>query len=252
VELKSTRTYTGRTASELGKYLKLVSQATTYSYQYDPNRDKNMRLICKYISGTVVQPGGTFSYNRTSGERTAARGFLKANMIKDGRLVKVYGGGACQPNSTLFQAVLKADLPVIERSPHSWPSAYTQPGLDATTVYGYVDMKFRNNTDYPVAVVATYQKPTLTMKIYGRPIANGVTIQLKSVHNGYIPVAAPIYRLNTSLAPGARILYRQAHVGQRASAYKVYYKNGKIIRSVLAFRSYYPPIRGIYEVGPRW
>lgn len=250
IDLKATATSAGLSAADLSKSLTLVSQATTYAPKYDPARDNNIRMVCKILTGHVVQPGETFSYNQSVGRRTTARGFQEAGVIDDGVLTKSIGGGICQPNTTLCQAVLKADFPVIERHPHSWPSTYTEVGLDATVSWGGTDFKFKNNSEYPVAIVASYNKPNLTFRIYGRPLAKGVKITLKSVHNGYIKEKDPITTLNKSLAPGSRVEIRAPHTGQRATAYKVYTKNGKVIKQVVAFKSYYRPIQGLYEVGP--
>lgn len=250
VDLQATETFSGMTAAELRKDLGLVSQATTQAPKYDPARDNNIRLVCKILNGHVVQPGETFSYNAAVGRRTTSRGFQEAGVIDDGVLTKSIGGGICQPNTTLFQAVMKADFPVVERHPHSWPSTYTTVGLDATVSWGGPDFKFENNSEYPVAIVASYSKPNLTFRVYGRTLADGVKITLKAVHNGYIQEKAPIIKLNKSLKPGSKVEIRAPHTGQRATAYKVYTKNGKVIKTVVAFKSYYRPIQGIYEVGP--
>lgn len=250
VDIQATQTFIGLTAAELGKNLTLVSKATTQAPKYDPARDNNIRLVCKILTGHIVQPGETFSYNAAVGRRTTARGFKEAGVIDDGVLTKSIGGGICQPNTTLFQAVMKADFPIMERHPHSWPSTYTTVGLDATVSWGGPDFKFKNNSEYPVAIVASYSKPNLTFRIYGRALSDGLKITLKAVHNGYIQEKDPIIKLNRSLKPGTKVEIRAPHTGQRATAYKVYSKNGKVIKTVLAFKSYYRPIQGIYEVGP--
>jgi vancomycin resistance protein YoaR len=229
----------------------LLGSATTYANAVDPPRDNNLARACAYISGTVIQPGETFSFNKVVGRRTLERGFLEAGVISDGTLIKELGGGICQITTTTMQAAMMSDYQLVERYPHSWPSSYTQIGLDATVDWGGVDLKFKNNTDLPLAVVASYDKPRATVKLYGRKLANGVTISLRSTHDGYIDVEPPIYRQNNTLMPGQVREVRTQRIGQRSTAYKVYHQNGEVIRETVLFRSYYRPIQGIYEVGPK-
>jgi vancomycin resistance protein YoaR len=241
----------GLTASEMQNRMGLLGSATTYANAVDPPRDNNLARACAYISGTVIQPGETFSFNKVVGRRTLERGFLEAGVISDGTLIKELGGGICQITTTTMQAAMMSDYQLVERYPHSWPSSYTQIGLDATVDWGGVDLKFKNNTDLPLAVVASYDKPRATVKLYGRKLANGVTISLRSTHDGYIDVEPPIYRQNNTLMPGQVREVRTQRIGQRSTAYKVYHQNGEVIRETVLFRSYYRPIQGIYEVGPK-
>lgn len=250
VSVQSEQTIVGMTAAELRQNLAALGTATTYAYKVDPERDNNLLKACEYLNGTIVQPGESFSFNQTVGKRTVERGFMEAGAISDGILKKELGGGICQVNTTVMQAVMKSDYELVERYPHSWPSSYTKVGLDATVTWGGADFKFKNNSEYPVAIVASYVKPKLTVKIYGRQLEPGVTISLRAVVDEKIPVAAPIRRANNSLAPGQVVEVRAAHVGQRATAYKVYQKGGTVIKEVILFKSYYRPIQGIFDVGP--
>ena len=83
-------------------------------------RTNNIRLAAKAINGTILNPGDEFSYNGTVGERTAARGYQEAHAYSGGKIIDEFGGGVCQPSSTLYMAVLRADLKVIERHNHSF------------------------------------------------------------------------------------------------------------------------------------
>jgi len=238
-------------ASALRSQLGLISTASTLAGSSSgASRDANISLIVKGLNGYFLKPGETFSFNGYFGKRTAEKGFKEAGGIKDGILIQELGGGICQPNTTLCQAVLKADLKVVERSPHSWPSAYTEVGLDATVSWPGPDFKFQNNTEYPIAIVASFKKPDIVISVYGRLLAPGVSISLVAEHNGYIKEAAPIYKVNNTLAPGKTVEIRKPHTGQRATAYKVWKKDGTVIKREVAFTSYYRPIQGIYEVGP--
>ncbi len=228
----------------------LVSTAKTLAgSESSRGRDQNISKIIQKLNGLVLQPGETFSFNGTFGQRTAAKGFTTAGGIRDGMLVQELGGGICQPNTTLYQAVLKADLAIISRRPHSWPSAYTKVGLDATVSWPGPDFKFQNNTKYPIALAASFKKPNIVVSVYGRQLEAGVTIDLISEHNGYIKEAAPIERKNPKLAAGKRVEVRKPRTGQKATSYKIWKKNGTVIKKELVEVSTYRPIQGIYEIG---
>ncbi|KPU45731.1 vancomycin B-type resistance protein VanW [Oxobacter pfennigii] len=117
-------------------------------------RSKNISLASKQINGYVVNPGETFSFNQVVGERTKERGFLSAKIIVNGKYDEGTGGGVCQLSSTLFNAVKKSNLEIVERHPHSKKVAYVGEGRDAAVNYGSLDFKFKNNKDYPVQIKA--------------------------------------------------------------------------------------------------
>lgn len=250
IAVESDKTEHGMTAAELQRDLVLLGTANTYAYKVDPERDNNLQKAAEYLNGTVIQPGETFSFNESVGRRTAERGFMEAGAISDGILKKELGGGVCQVNTTVMQAAMKSDYTLVERYPHSWPSSYTKIGLDATVDWGGADFKFKNDTDYPVAIVATYVKPKLQVKLYGRRLEPGVTISLRAEQTEVIPVDPPIYRPSKTLAPGQVVEVRAPHEGKRAVAYKVYKKGETVLREEVLFKSYYRPIQGIYDVGP--
>ncbi len=230
--------------------LKLVSSAKTYAEAPDAPRDNNISLIVRALNGHVVMPGETFSFNGVIGRRTPEKGFQAAGAIFDGALVKTVGGGICQPNTTLYQAVLKADLKVIERHPHTFPSSYTAIGIDAAIDWGNQDMKFVNNTDYPVAIVAWYKKPEIGFQIYGRALPNGMSISLTTEVTANAPPEAPIEELVPTMEPGTRVQKRAPHNMIKARAWKIWSQNGEYVRSEEVYSSYYPPVRAKYEVGP--
>ncbi len=238
------------TVSSMQGNIGLVSTAKTLAgSESSRGRDQNISKIIQKLNGLVLQPGETFSFNGTFGQRTAAKGFTTAGGIRDGMLVQELGGGICQPNTTLYQAVLKADLEIVYRRPHSWPSAYTKVGLDATVSWPGPDFKFKNNTKYPIALAASFKKPNIVVSIYGRQLGEGVTIDLISEHNGYIKEDAPEEVKNPNLAAGKKVEIRKPRTGQKATSYKIWKKNGTVIKKELVTVSTYRPIRGKYEIG---
>ena len=131
------------------------------------NRIRNITLASQFINGTELNPGEVFSFNEVVGRRTEERGFLEANGIINGRLTPVWGGGICQASSTLYSAILRTQLEVIERTPHGLSVSYLPYGEDATVAYGNLDFKFRNNTDFPLRINITIEGRDIFVKLIG-------------------------------------------------------------------------------------
>lgn len=118
------------------------------------NRAHNMRLASSKINGKILLPGEEFSFNNIVGPRSTATGYKSANIYSAGAVVDGVGGGICQVSSTLYGAILRADLDVSYRRNHSLTVGYVPYGQDATVSYGAVDFKFINSTGWPVKVSA--------------------------------------------------------------------------------------------------
>lgn len=107
-------------------------------------RAVNIEVAANAVNGATIAPGQTFSFNETVGERTAAFGYERSIVLRDGAIQEGMGGGTCQVASTIHAAALLAGLDIVQRSPHSRPSGYIRMGLDATVVFPRVDLKLRN------------------------------------------------------------------------------------------------------------
>ncbi|HKQ68529.1 MAG TPA: VanW family protein [Polyangiaceae bacterium] len=132
------------------------------------NRAKNIDNAAAKLDGVVLLPHELFSFNAVVGPRTVENGFAKGWEIFKGEMVEGIGGGTCQVASTLHAAAFLAGLDVIERLPHSRPSAYITMGLDATVVYPLVDLKLRNPYDFPIAVHSHAEGGTVVFELLGR------------------------------------------------------------------------------------
>lgn len=133
-------------------------------------RDENVRLAAEKVNGLVLEPGEKFSFNGIVGERSAKAGFKRASVIINGKLVPQIGGGICQVSSTLYNAVLLADMTVKERHKHSIPIVYLKPGLDATVAWDYFDLKFTNTLDQAVMLkggLRGTKSKKFVMSVYG-------------------------------------------------------------------------------------
>jgi len=144
-----------------------IGTYTTYTTNV-PNRNTNISLACKALSGTRVAPGATFSFNNTLGYTSADKGYLVAGILVNGQPDTGLGGGICQVSSTLYNAVLDAGLRVVERHAHSAAVGYVPAGHDATVNYGSLDFRFQNSTANDCYLVFDYNNRTLTVSIYGK------------------------------------------------------------------------------------
>ncbi len=144
----------------------LGSCSTSYSTSTE-NRCANVARAASLINGTVIPPGETFSFNKTVGHRTVENGFYTAKEYVNGKSVDGIGGGTCQVSSTLYSAVLYADLAIVERTNHMMTVGYIPLGQDATVTDGGLDFRFKNNTDSPVKISATTSGKTITVNIIG-------------------------------------------------------------------------------------
>lgn len=131
------------------------------------NRNTNLRLACQALNGVILEPGETFSYNETLGKRTAEKGYKKAPAYSGDELVDTIGGGICQGSSTLYYCALLADMEIVDRINHGFPASYIDKGMDATVSWGGPDFKFKNNTNYPVKILAEVSDGYVKMKIMG-------------------------------------------------------------------------------------
>lgn len=150
---------------------KLAAYSTRYNAS-KTNRSENVALAARKINGTILAPGDVFSYNDIVGKRTVANGFKNAPVYENGKSVDGIGGGVCQVSTTLYSAVLYADLEIVSRTNHSLPVSYVPLGQDATVADGSIDFKFKNNTDYPVQIEAGASGGTISITLVGTPVGN--------------------------------------------------------------------------------
>ena len=125
-----------------------------------------MSLYMESTNSTVL-PGETFSFNQATGQRTAEKGYKPAAAIAGGETFDEIGGGVCQTSSTLFNAVVRANLTIVSRKPHAWPSNYVPKGEDATVNWPDLDFKFKNDTEWPIFLVAWCDKSAKTVTDLG-------------------------------------------------------------------------------------
>jgi vancomycin resistance protein YoaR len=231
VEPKVTR---DQVASLYGKVAGFTTQTTSSA-----NRNANISLATQAINGSVLQPGEILSFNEKTGQRTYAKGYREAGAIQNGRLIDEVGGGVCQVSTTLFNAMVRANLTIVTRNPHAWPVDYVQRGEDAMVNWPDKDLKMQNNTDSPIYIIGSYANRSLSFEIYGRNIDNGMVIDLESVTTKTIPPSETVYTRDSTLAQGTEKVIRQARTGYQVTTYKVFYQNGKEVSREQFYKSEY-------------
>ena len=193
----------------------LLSEFSTKYAASNKNRTTNLILAAKKINGTVLMPGETFSYNKVVGARTIQAGYKEAPIYVSGRVEDGIGGGICQITTTLYNAVVYANLDIVERSNHQFVPSYAGPSRDATVVYGAIDFKFKNNRDYPIKITCSVSGGIANFKIWGLKSDNDYEVQISSRTTGKTSTA--IY----------------------SEAYKILKKNGNVVSTTLLSKDTY-------------
>ncbi len=132
------------------------------------NRIWNIRLGCERMT-CVLQPGESFNFNNRVGPYRKSTGYRIAGVLTDGGSSQGYGGGTCQVSSTLYNALLQAPgITITYRRPHGPSGAsYLPHGVDAAVGNSSLNLRFRNDYDFPVRIEGhTSDDGALLMLIY--------------------------------------------------------------------------------------
>ena len=227
----------------------LASYSTTYSTSA-VNRASNVALAASRINGKVLKPGETFSYNETIGDTTLENGYKVAPIFENGKSSEGVGGGICQVSSTLYSAVLYADLKVAERRNHSLTVAYVPKGQDATVSYGAIDFKFVNNTDYPLKIKASTGGGTVTVSIIGTKRDAERTVRLK---HEIVTTTQPTVKetQDANMPVNTKKVTSAGKAGYVVDTYKTVTENGEVISSGKITRSTYKMVPTEVTVGTK-
>lgn len=233
----------------------LSTSAETSFSGSSSNRIYNIQKGADLINGYVLKPGETFSTNGVLGTRTLANGWKMANAYVSGTTEEQAGGGVCQLSSTLYNAVVKADLEIVSRRNHSMPVSYMRKGLDATinSVGNIIDFKFKNNTDSDVVIFAWTSGKTLHFKLYRCEFATDEYDEIRLTSekiNTIYPSGEMVEELDPTLPVGSEEIVVERKNGERWQSYKNYYKDGKLVKTEKLAVSTYSAFDGKKLVGP--
>jgi vancomycin resistance protein YoaR len=226
----------------------LVSSYTTI-YGGIANRIHNVQLVARLVDEKLIAPDATFSFNGTTGERSAAKGFLEAPVIVNGELTTGLGGGVCQVSTTVFNAAFEAGLPITERTNHALYISHYPQGRDATVDYPSVDLKFVNDTGHWLLLRTFVGSSSLTVNLYGTPTGRKVTSTTAPlVTTGPPPVQKTI---DPSLKPGETVVDDEGVPSMATSVTRdVYARDGKLLYHNTWYSSYRAEPK-LVRIGPK-
>lgn len=226
---------------------RISSHITNFS-RSSPGRKTNIKIATEAINSTVIMPGDIFSFNKIVGQITEAKGYKKAKVIQNNRLVYDIGGGICQVSTTLFNAALKSNLSIIERSHHTLPSTYVPLGLDAAISSNYLDLKFKNDLEYPIYIEGYCSDSNVRFNIYSN----------KSLNKNSYGIETEVYEIidnktkylnDSSLPIGMEKVQISGTKGYKVKVYLITYKNGTKTSKKLLYDDFYKPIDKIVKKG---
>ena len=237
---------------DLGEKLfkETLSKFTTIYDAGNKSRGTNISIAAKTINGTVILPGETFSYNKVLGNTTKEKGYQLGGSYQNGKVVQAYGGGICQVSTTLYNAVLYANLEIVERYNHSYSVSYVPASRDATVSYGGKDFKFKNSRTYPIKIEAVAKNGVVSVSIEGIKEEKEYDIEIKSTTLSTTPYKTT-YQDNSSMQEGKEKVIQVGHNGMKSQAYIIKKYNGKIISKELLNADTYQPMNKIIERGTK-
>lgn len=230
----------------------LGSYETHYSSS-SASRAGNVSVGAKFIDGTVLYPGEVFSAYEYLSPFTIANGYSTAGAYSQGMVIDSVGGGICQVSSTLYNAVLRAELEIVERSAHSMSVSYVKPAMDAAIAGTYKDLKFKNNLSTPIYIQGYTVGRTLCFNIYGEEIRDTESRKVEFVSEVVDTIPAPkeVVTEDPTQPTTYRKVTQSSHTGMKAKLYKVIYEEGKEVSRVLINSSSYAATPAYVTVGTK-
>jgi vancomycin resistance protein YoaR len=214
----------------------VVGRYTTF-YGGEPNRIHNVQLVARLIDNHLIAPGSTFSFNGTTGARTAAKGFLEAPVIINGELGTGLGGGVCQVSTTVFNAAYEAGLNITARTNHALYISHYPLGRDATVNYPDTDLKFVNDTGHWLLLRTFVGSSALEVDLYGTP-------QHRRVESETAPLVVtgppPVNKTPDPTLPDGETVVDDAGVSSQSTHVRrlVYTASGKLLYDTTWYSSY--------------
>jgi len=228
----------------------LGSFQTKYTGIDSDSRIYNVRLAANKINNHVLYPGDVFSASTLIGAHRPNSGYKSAIVLVRGQPVEDIGGGVCQVVSTLYNAALAAELHIVQRHNHSAPVSYVENGFDATVAGDYYDLKFKNNTPYPILITSQMSSGSLQISIHGhesRPANRSIRFSAKPIET----IKPEPYRevVDSSIPMGESYVTLQSQLGYHIELHKHIYIDGKEIEVVKINTSIYKPLQGVIAIG---
>lgn len=233
----------------------LVSSFSTNVADSTGGRKTNVKLALSKFNGMRVDVGESVSFNSVTSPHSLENGYKTATIILNGRFVDGVGGGVCQASTTLYNALLTAGVQIDEVSKHTLPVKYVPLALDAM-VSEMSDLKFTNNTEYPIFIKTYSDSESVHVEIYSHPNDDGYTYKTRSVTLQDLPADGDIVRPDTKGEYTDKVLFKGEYYrltyprgGYEAEAYLATYKDGVLIKEDKIRHETYRPQKGIIVEG---
>ena len=240
---------TTKEAKALGVKEVMSTFTTTFSAD-DAPRVHNISLIAAAVHGSLVRPGEVFSMNAATGQRTAAKGYRTAHVIRNGEIVDGLGGGVCQAGTTMFNTAFFAGLPVPERRNHSLHISHYPMGRDATLNWPTTDLKWRNDSPYGIYITSRATPSTLTFTFWSTSRGYKVTSSTSSARNFRAPPTR--YKDDPALPKGKEVVEEPGSSGFDVTVSRTVTKGGTVIRRDSFVSNYSPWVRVVRRgTGPK-
>ena len=224
----------------------------TYTTDYSTSaagRKQNVANGASKVNGTLLYPGEQISIASKLNPISLENGYAMAGAYENGTTVEAVGGGVCQISSTIYNAVIRAELQIDERYPHSMTVHYVDPSADAAIAGDYKDLKFTNNTEYPIYLELITTGSTITCNVYGHDVREaGRSVDFESEiveQEDWIRVynaapSRPIGYLQKTITP---------YTGYKAKLVKIVYQNGVEVSREDFNKSTYKKVDAQFDVG---
>lgn len=238
---------TTESAKTMGITGVVASYTTTYGGT--PGRLNNVQVVAALIDDTLIQPGGTFSFNGTTGERTVEKGFQEAPVIINGELKSGIGGGICQVSTTVFNAAFDSGLPITARANHALYISHYPLGRDATVNYPDLDLRFVNDTGHWLLLRTFVGTGSLTVNLYGTPVNRRVESTTEP-----LTVTGPVPVLEVddpTLAKGKRVVDEFGSPPRQTSVNRLVYDADGATLYDTTWRSFYVGEPSLVRVGSK-
>ena len=215
------------TVEELSAVQDVLGTFTTSFASSTGGRAANVARGCELVNGATLYPGEEFSTYNAIGPLSDRNGYYLGGSYVNGKLVDSYGGGICQVSTTLYNAVLRAELEVTERHNHSMIVTYVDPSVDAAiSESAGKDFRFVNSLDYPIYIEGYVKNSQITFTIYGKETRDeGHKVRYEHEILNVITPSPEVIYVDAS-QPIGYIITDSAYTGYKAKLWKIVTQDG--------------------------
>jgi vancomycin resistance protein YoaR len=226
-----------------------IIEFTTFYRTSGEGRIHNIQSTAKTIHDRVMEPGEVFNYEEVIRKTEKDFGFKKAPVIINGKLVQGIGGGICQVSTTLYNAIIRSGLEIVERQNHSLPINYVPLGQDATFASGYINFKFRNSVDSHLLIRVETTKNQITVKLFGS-LREGLSYEIDSQ---VVKVLTPPikYVKNPQLPRGKTQTIQAGKAGYIVDTFRITKQDGKVVKKERISRDHYKAKPSLIAANPK-